>query len=309
MIKTANIYRISGGALTGDDIPAIEAVLDAARFSPCAATQDKSAGWVPPRGEEHGALVEVVDGQIILKLMIETKSVPSATVKKKTQEAADHIEATTGRKPGRKEMKELREDALLALLPQAFAKQSTVLVWVDRKAGMLITDASSQGKGDEVITALVSAIDGMALSLLQTKMTPQTAMTQWLSSKDDAENTYVDHGFAIERACELRSADEEKSVVKFNRHNLVNDQVRQHISEGKLPKWAEMSWEGRVGFVLTEGLQLKKISFLEGVFDGRGDDEAGFDSDIAIATGELRKLIPALIDALGGEIEIAQQQQ
>lgn len=30
-------------------------------FAPCAATQQKSAGWVPPRGDEHGALVELVE--------------------------------------------------------------------------------------------------------------------------------------------------------------------------------------------------------------------------------------------------------
>lgn len=79
--------------------------------------------------------------------------------------------------------------------------------------------------------------------------------------------------------------------------------MRQHISEGKLPKWAAMSWEGRIGFVLTDSMQLKKIEYLEGVFDGRPDtDESGFDADVALATGELRKLIPALIDALGGEL-------
>lgn len=307
MIKTANIYRASGRALLSRDISEIETALDAARFVPCSATQDKSSGWVPPRGEEHGALVEFIDGQIILKLMIETKTVPAASIKKKAQEAADHIEATTGRKPGKKEIRELREDARMALLPQAFPKQSMVLVWFDRMSGLLVTDASSQGKNDEVVTALVRAFDDLAITPLQTNKAPQTVMSLWLASVDPTND--IPDDFSIERACELRSADADKSVVKFSRHHLQNDVVRRHIAEGKLPKWAEMSWEGRVGFVLTEGLQLKKISFLEGVFDDRGDDEAGFDSDIAIATGELRKLIPALIDALGGEIEITQQQQ
>ena len=51
-------------------------------------------------------------------------------------------------------------------------------------------------------------------------------------------------------------------------------------------------------------MQLKKLAFLEGVFDDRpNDDESGFDTDVALATGELSKLIPAVIDALGGEIE------
>lgn len=301
MFKTLNIFRIASDWTHGFEISNyMEDMANAAPFTPCTATQDKSVGWVPSRGEAHGALVESINGHRIMKLMIETKSVPSATVKKKAQEAADHIEATTGRKPGKKEMKELREDALTALLPQAFPKQTAVLVWFDVTTGLLMTDASSQGKSDEVITALVRTFDGLALAHVQTNITPQRAMTEWLVATDPGHEW--PEGFAVERACELRSADEEKSVVKFNRHNLVNEQVRQHITEGKLPRWAAMSWDGRIGFVLTEAMQIKKISYLEGVFDDRQDTDAdGFDADVALATGELSKLIPALVEALGGE--------
>ena len=301
MFKNLTIYRIAAGWAPA--LEAMETALQAAQFVPIGATQDKAVGWVPPRGNEHDAMVEAVAGQRIMKLRIETKSVPGAAVREKAQAEADHIEATTGRKPGKKQMKELREDALLALLPQAFPRQSSVLVWIDPAAGLLMTDASSQGKLDEVVTALVQAFNDLSLTLLQTAVTPQSAMTSWLSAPDDADNLFVDDGFAIERACELRSADEEKSVVKFNRHNLVTDEVRKHITEGKLPKWAAMSWEGRVGFVLDDCMRLKRIAFLEGVFDDRADDgESGFDTDVALATGELRKLIPALVGALGGEI-------
>src|SRR5690606_37532068 len=112
--------------------------------------------------QAHGPLVESVDGQRILRFMIETKSVPGAAIRKKAQEAADHIEASTGRKPGKKETKALREDALLALLPQAFPKQTAILVWIDLEHGWLVTDAGSQGKNDEVMTSLVQCFNGFA---------------------------------------------------------------------------------------------------------------------------------------------------
>lgn len=299
MFKNVTIYRIAPG--WDATLESMEAALDAARFVPCGASQDKSVGWAEPRGEEHGPLVESVGGQRILKLVIETKAVPGAVVKEKAQEAADHIEATTGRKPGKKETKELREDALQALLPQAFPRRGSVWVWIDLKNGLLVTDAGSQGKNDEVVTALVRAFDGLALTLLQTAMTPQTAMTQWLATTEPEADW--PEGFNVERECELKSADEEKSAVKFTRHHLLTDEVRKHLSEGKLPTRLALSWEGRIGFTLTESMQLKKLAFLEGVFDDRpNDDESGFDTDVALATGELGRLIPALIDALGGEI-------
>ena len=302
MFKNLTIYRLSSG--WAPSIEAMEAAMDAARFTPCGATQDKSVGWVEPRGEAHGPLVESVAGQRILKLMIETKTVPGAKVRQKAQEEADHIEAITGRKPGKKEMKALREDALLALLPQAFERQAAVWVWIDLANGWICTDATSQGKLDEVVTALVRAFDGLSITLLQTSVAAQTAMTQWLSATGPDE---WPEGFAIERECELKSRHEEKSVVKFNRHNLVTEEVRQHIAEGKLPTRVAMSWEGRIGFVLTEALQLKKINFLEGVLDDRpGEGENGFDADVALATGELQKLLPDLVAALGGELAFEQ---
>ena len=299
MFKNVTLYRLQPGwAPTIDEM---EAALDAARFSPCGATQDKSFGWIEPRGQAHGPLVESVNGQRILRFMIESKAVPGAVIRKKAQEAADHIEATTGRKPGKKETKALREDALLALLPQAFARQSQVWVWIDLENGWLVTDAGSQGKNDEIISALVRAFDGLALALLNTAMTPQTAMTQWLMAESSDE---WPQGISVERECELKSHDEEKSVVKFTRHHLLTDEVRKHITEGKLPSRLALSWEGRIGFVMTESMQLKKVSFLEGMFDDRpaGSDEDPFDTDVALSTGELRQMIPALIEALGGEL-------
>jgi recombination associated protein RdgC len=300
VFKNVTLYRMAPGWAPTPE--AMEAALDAARFVPCGASQDRSVGWVEPRGEAHGPLVEAVAGQRILRFVIETKSVPGSVVREKAQEEADHIEATTGRKPGKKETRALREDALLSLLPQAFPRRSSMWVWIDPANGWLVTDASSQGKVDELVTALVQAFDGLAITLLQTTVTPQTAMTQWLAATSpDA----WPEGFHVERECELKSADEEKSVVRFTRHNLATDEVRQHIAEGKLPTRLALSWEGRIGFVLTEAMQLKKIAFLEGVFDDRAnDDESGFDTDVALATGELQKLIPALVEALGGELAL-----
>ena len=66
-----------------------------------------------------------------------------------------------------------------------------------------------------------------------------------------------------------------------------------------------MTWEGRVSFELTEALQVRKVAFLEGVFEGGGAreqrEDEGFDADAAIATGELGQLMPALVEAFGGE--------
>lgn len=285
----------------------MESGLQAALFTPCGPTQQKSIGWVPPRGESHGALLEAVAGQRIMRLRIETKSVPASVVRKRAEVYADKIEDMTGRRPGKKEIKDIREDVLLELLPQAFPKTTDILVWADPVTGILAIDSTSTSKVDDTITALVTAFDGLKLSMLQTAVSPQNAMEGWLCQ--ESFDNGLSEQFTIGRACELASRDEEKSVVKFNRHNLDIDEIREHIAQGKLPKWTAMSYAGRVGFVLTDTMQLKKIEFLDGVMAGRDANEAdnGFDADVALATGELKAMIPALIDALGGELQTAKE--
>ncbi|MEG0975128.1 MAG: recombination-associated protein RdgC, partial [Comamonas sp.] len=85
------------------------------------------------------------------------------------------------------------------------------------------------------------------------------------------------------------------------RHPLDIDEIREHIDQGKLPTKLAMTWDDRVSFVLTEGLQLKKMAFLDVVMEGQSQEDGGFDADVAIATGEFSQLIPELIEALGGE--------
>ena len=115
----------------------------------------------------------------------------------------------------------------------------------------------------------------------------------------------------MDRECELKAADESKAVVRYTRHALDTDEVAQHIALGKMPTRLAMTWNERVSFVLTEALQIKKIAFLDTVFEeaskaaGDGKDD-NFDADAAIATGELVQLIPDLLEALGGEVALGE---
>lgn len=306
MFKNLVVYRVSApdGSSWQADLAQIEAGLQKARFVPCASTQPVSLGWVPPRETDSpiAPLAESVGGQFVMRLMVEQRVLPSSVVKRHTQELARKIEQATGRKPGKRQSKELKEEALLSLLPRAFTKQATAHVWLDPKAWLLMVDASSPKRAEDAATVLIQALPGLALRLVQTTLSPAVAMTAWLASGE------APAGFSVDRECELKSADEMKSVVRYARHPLDTDEVRAHVQAGgKQPTRLAMTWRGRVSFVLTDGLQIKKLSVEDGVFDaGRtGRDDDGFDADAAIATGELRQLIPDLVAALDGELVTA----
>ena len=81
------------------------------------------------------------------------------------------------------------------------------------------------------------------------------------------------------------------------------------LREGKLPTQLALSWEGKASFVLTDNLQFKKLSFLDGTepdsLNTQGDDK--FDANVVLSTGMLGPLIKDILDALGGENVFAEQ--
>lgn len=298
MFKNLIAYRIAPD-WTPPPLTAAEAALAPQTFVPCGASQPMSLGWVPPRGQPHAPLIESVDGgrHWLMRLKVERKLLPASVVKQRVEEMAAQIEQTAGRKPGKKERSELKDQATLELLPLAFTRSSALQLWLDLEQRLLCVDAGSAKSADEALSLLVRSIDGLALAPLHTAQSPAQVMADWLLSGDPPVV------FSVDRECELKSTDEMKSAVRYARHPLDIEEVRVHIQQGKRPTRLALTWGGRVSFVLTETGVLKKLDFLEGVFEAqgveRGEDE--FDADAAITTGELGRLLPELIEALGGE--------
>ena len=302
MFKNVMVYAINPA--WAQSLASMEGALDKARFAECGLSEEKSIGWTEPRGEPHGPLVETVAGQFILKLMIEARVLPGSVISRKAKDRVAQIEASTGRKPGKKETRDIKDDLRRELLPQAFTKQSTVAVWIDPAAKRLVIDASSTARADEVVTMLVKCLEGFTVTLINTATSPAVAMAQWLTTQE------APAGFSVDRECELKAADESKAVVRYSRHPLDIKEVQAHIESGKQPTRVAMTWNSRVSFVLTEAMLIKKVAFLDVVLEGasggssvggKGKDD-GFDADALIATAELSQLIPDLLAALDGEV-------
>ena len=299
MLKSLTIFRIS-------DIPAAF-LADACWtllpvFTPCGPTQPASIGWVPPRGPHESDLVETVGGQIILRACIETKNVPAATLAKAVDVKARAVERDSGRKPGKKHLRELKDEARLELLPHAFPRQKQVLVWIDMAAGRLVIGTTSVSTLDAVVTLLVQSLEGIKVHTINTTDAPVAIMTGWLQ---DGEPDF--DGFTLGRACELKAADELKSVVRYSRAPLDTEEVKTYVRQGMRAQSLEVTHRGRVAFTLTTGMQLRGIEFLDVVMEGRDGDVAdSFGADVALATGELRQVIDDVVAAMGGEVVVTE---
>ncbi|MFS2116037.1 recombination-associated protein RdgC [Herbaspirillum frisingense] len=295
--KNLQIYRLPAPwAINADEL---ESHLAPQAFTACSSLDMQSQGWVPPRNNEK--LVHVVNRQLLLKLDTEKKLLPSTVINQVTKARAAELEEQQGFPPGRKQTKELKEQVTDELLPRAFSVVRSTWVWIDPVNGWLLVDAGSPSKAEEVLKLLFKAIPKFPLETLRTVMSPGAAMTDWLVS-DEAPN-----GFTVDQDTELRSTAESKATVRYVRHALEAEDIRRHIEAGKQCTRLALTWADKVSFVLTENLSVKRIAPLDVLKEdseiaGKNDDER-FDGDFMLMSGELAKLLAALVDALGGQLK------
>lgn len=284
------------------DLSSLEEQLQRGAFQRCPSNEPLSRGWASPRGD--GALVYAQNRQWLIALGIEQRLLPSSVVNDEVRERAAAHEVQNGFKPGRKQLREMRERVTEELMPRAFTRKRNTYVWIDPVGGWLGIDAASPAKAEEVIEHLNWSLDEFPLKSLHTAQSPVSAMCDWLVSGE------APSGFTIDRDCELKSVAEDKAAVRYVRHPLEGDEIKQHIASGKLPTKLALTWDERIALVLTDKLEIKRLAFLDLLKEEaeKSAEHASeqFDADFALMSGEFQRLIPDLLAALGGEQPEAQ---
>ena len=230
--KNLQIYRLPAPwAMTPEQL---EEKLAPQAFTPCTSIQLQSQGWLPPR--PNGGLVHTVNRQMLLQLGTEKKLLPSSVINQVAKAKAAEMEEQQGFKPGRKQMKELKEQVADELLPRAFSIQSSTWVWIDPVNGWLVIDSASAAKAEDVIRLLLKAVDKFPMDTLRVAQSPVAAMTEWLLA-DEAPG-----GFTVDQDTELRATGESKAAVRYVKHALEADDIRRHIAAGKQCTRLAMTW-------------------------------------------------------------------
>ena len=292
--RNLQLYRLP--ANWASDASQLEEQLSALTLQPCSASAALSIGWIPPCA--GGALVHVVNRQYLLALGAEQKLLPTTVVKQFANDRAKAIEEAEGRRVGRKEMRELREAMTVELMPRAFIRSRSTFGWIDPVNGWLIIDASAPAKAEEFLEHLRKSVNGLPVRLLKVAQSPSAAMTGWVAEGE------APSGFTLDQDLELRSA--ENAAVRYVKHTLEGDEIRQHIANGKVVTKLALTWGERISFLLNEKLEIKRLDFLDilkEAADGQAENEdERFDIDFTLMSGEIVRLLDDLLAALGGEL-------
>lgn len=294
-LKNLVVYRLP--AKFSLEAAVLEKALALQPLQPCGSFDMESRGWLPPQAE--GAYLHTQGKQWMLALGVEQKLLPATVIRQRTQEKAVEVARQQAYPVGRKQMLEIRDQVTNELMPRALSRRRITWCWIDAANGWLVVDAAADTKAEQFLENLHRAVDDLPLKRLDTQRSPGAAMTQWLAANRAPAS------FSIDQDLELTAANESKAVVRYVRHSLEGKDIRDHISAGKVATRLGMTWKDRISFVLTDQMQIKRVSFLDILKEeseaGAADEHEQFEIDFALMSGELSLLLTDLTEALGGE--------
>jgi recombination associated protein RdgC len=293
--KNLQIYRLaSGWNFTAGQL---EEKLALRVLQPCAGMSMQSRGWVSPRADAQ--LVYSQERHLLVAIGHEQKLLPASVINQDMQERAVELEARQGYKPGRKQLRDLKDRVTSELLPRAFARRRITRAWINQQAGWLVIDTTVPARAEDLLTLLRETLGEFPATLVEFEQSARSAMTAWLNAGD------APGAFSLHEDCELKAADDSGAAVRYVRHGLDGKDIRAHIAGGKSVTRLGLTWGDRLALVLTEDAMIRRLRFLgiEGSRDEGSslspDDE--YDANFALMAGALEPLLADWVQALGGE--------
>jgi len=293
MFKNAKVYRLQ--APFELDQMALHARLQERRFRPCGPVETATMGWTAPLGPKAELLVHTVGQVHLVAMRRQERLLPGSVVTEAVADRVAEIEQAEMREVGRRERRQLREDLLVEMLPQAFTRSRVVRASIDAADGWTVVDAASDKAAEEVIALLRESLGSFPLKPLAPEVAPAERLSAWLLSGEPAA------GFALEDACVLQDPEDSRSTVRCRGQDLSSPEIRNHLDSGKRAVSVGLIWKERLSLLLNEDLSLKRLRFADEVINeldtGDADDEgATLDAELALLSLELRALLTRLCE-------------
>lgn len=277
----------------------IDTFLAKERFVSSGAAAPTASGWTPPR-EEDARFAYTVDRQILCAFRSEKKLLPASVINQFVKQRAIELEEQQGFKPGRKQLRDLKEEVTNALIPRAFSLTRDTRVWIDPINHWLIIDTASASKAEEILSALGKAIYPFPVEPIQVTLSPAVAMTQWLTSSEAPAN------FTIDQDAELRAGGDQAAAIRYVKHALDSVDIEKHIQSGKQCTRLALTWHDKVSFVLTETLDVKRVVPQDILDEAKQlvptNEAEKFDGEFTLMCAELNALLAGLLEALEEKI-------
>lgn len=262
-------------------------------------------GLTKTPGNEY---LEDLDGKgTLLCVAIRERILPSSVRDRYIQEVVASIEEREGRKVGRKEYAEIRDEAENDLLPKAFIKESRVYCIVTSNDRLFVF-TSSHKRCDDIVTFLIYTFKGIEFSLVPFGADFRTSPVAWMTSVAlqgvDTAETFFSASPMV-----LKNDDETQSVARIKDADTQRQEYLSLIKKGFLVQemgityWQGTEGEPRLQFKLTKALTFKGVTMTDAV-DSEGADD--FHALAWLVTTEYNALVTDIVTAMSpdsGEVD------
>ncbi len=295
---------------------ALAATLDARRLDdalaefpakPVGPGELMSRGWVSPNGASgEGALAYWGESTVWITLGGEDRILPAAAVNRELQQRVAKVEEAEGRKLGGRARRRLKEDVVLELLSRALVKPYRLNAYLDLKRGFIAVDTASRKAAEDLVSQLRLALGSFPAVPLNAEASPRAKLTALLvgggvgeAEGQPGSDPLIVWLLAVGEEAQLEDPADGGGVARFQRENLLGDEVRQHIMAGKQCTRLGLVLDDRVSLTFGEDLVVRKLKLLDGAVDALSSLEhedlaAELDARFALMVGEVGRLFDVL---------------
>jgi recombination associated protein RdgC len=291
--KNARLYRLTSPITVN-----LNEALAQFPFVPCGDHDHQRYGFVPPlQGSE--LLVHAGDHCGMICAKREEKILPGAAVKNAVEAKVLEIMNAESRPVARSERAAIKDEVIFSMLPKAFTRSKLEYAYIDLKLGLIIVDAASASKAEDLLSKLREALGSLRCIPVNTIKNVTGEITNWTQFKSPPQR------FEIGQAVDMQDS-KDGGVIRCRNFDLASDEVINHIKNGMLVTKLEMIWREAVTFTVDQSFGIKGLKFADAILDKANDGNPEtkaeqFDNDFRVMSLELRNMITDLVEAFGGE--------
>ncbi|MBU2862683.1 recombination-associated protein RdgC [Reinekea forsetii] len=263
--KNVQVYRFTESVNLNAD--QLDDALASKPFNPLSQMQESTFGWVPPYKDSE-IYAEPIGGRLFFCAQIQEKILPASVLNEQLTDKLDAIEEAEGRRPGKKEREQLKEDLRAVLLPKAFHKTKRISAWIDVKRKWLVINSASEKTADDFTAQLREALGTLLVTPLGKNTSGADLLTDWFLDLDNRPN-----GTKLEAELELAMAADSTVKARYKNLDLEAPEIKHSLDSGMRIIQMALAFEDQFQFVINEKFQMKRLKFQEKLVEQAGDSD------------------------------------